>query len=53
MSSTKDKTSGRSGAGTATPLPVSRLRPAYQQVADQLRELILDGSSPPATASAG
>ncbi|MFI6457741.1 FadR/GntR family transcriptional regulator [Streptosporangium amethystogenes] len=26
------------------PLPVSRLRPAYQQVADQLRELILNGS---------
>lgn len=27
-----------------TDLPVSRLRPAYQQVADQLRELILNGS---------
>lgn len=27
-----------------TGLPVSRLRPAYQQVADQLRDLILNGS---------
>ncbi|MGP4023201.1 FadR/GntR family transcriptional regulator [Actinomadura sp. 3N407] len=48
MSSTKDNTSGgRSGTGAATALPVSRLRPAYQQVADQLRELILDGSLAP------
>ncbi|MCA2185495.1 FadR/GntR family transcriptional regulator [Nonomuraea cavernae] len=29
---------------TPNTLPVSRLRPAYQQVADQLRELILNGS---------
>jgi hypothetical protein len=50
VSSTKGSTSGRSGTGTATALPVSRLRPAYQQVADQLRELILDGSLAPATA---
>ncbi|MFB4309467.1 FadR/GntR family transcriptional regulator [Actinomadura sp. GTD37] len=47
MSSTKGNTSGRSGAGAATALPVSRLRPAYQQVADQLRDLILDGSLAP------
>lgn len=30
-------------ARTESPLLVSRVRPAYQQVADQLRELILDG----------
>lgn len=30
-------------ARAETPLVVSRVRPAYQQVADQLRELILDG----------
>ena len=42
----------RRGAGPQEPsplsaLPVTRLRPAYQQVADQLRELILDGSLAP------
>ncbi|CND51205.1 GntR family transcriptional regulator [Mycobacterium tuberculosis] len=47
MTSTKGNNPGRSSAGTATALPVSRLRPAYQQVADQLRELILDGSLAP------
>ena len=47
MSSTRDNASGRSGRGTVAALPVSRLRPAYQQVADQLRELILDGSLVP------
>ncbi|TDC98228.1 FadR family transcriptional regulator [Actinomadura sp. 7K507] len=47
VSSTKGNTSGRSGTGPAPALPVSRLRPAYQQVADQLRELILDGSLAP------
>lgn len=30
--------------GERVVLPVSKLRPAYQQVADQLRELILNGS---------
>ncbi|MEV0593480.1 FadR/GntR family transcriptional regulator [Nonomuraea cavernae] len=36
--------SQRNGGGPAKPkLPVNRLRPAYQQVADQLEELILDG----------
>ncbi|GAB2829601.1 FadR/GntR family transcriptional regulator [Actinocorallia aurea] len=33
--------------GAAPSLPVTRLRPAYQQVADQLRDLILDGSLAP------
>lgn len=31
-------------ASERAPLPVSKLRPAYQQVADQLRDLILTGS---------
>lgn len=31
-------------AAQRTPLPVNKLRPAYQQVADQLRELILGGA---------
>lgn len=47
VSSTKGSTSGRSGKEAAPALPVSRLRPAYQQVADQLRDLILDGSLAP------
>lgn len=47
MSSTRGDNSGRSGAARPAALPVSRLRPAYQQVADQLRELILDGSLAP------
>lgn len=38
---------GEQGRRPAEPLPVSRLRPAYQQVADQLRELILGGSLSP------
>lgn len=40
---------GAGGPGSPAPasLPVTRLRPAYQQVADQLRELILDGSLAP------
>lgn len=45
MASTNGSVSRRSSATAA--LPVSRLRPAYQQVADQLRELILDGSLSP------
>ncbi|WP_160146904.1 FadR/GntR family transcriptional regulator [Thermomonospora echinospora] len=48
----KVSNANRKGAGSqdsAAPavLPVTRLRPAYQQVADQLRELILDGSLAP------
>lgn len=45
MSSGDGNGSGR--CVTTVALPVSRLRPAYQQVADQLRDLILDGSLAP------
>lgn len=47
MSSASNDSAGPSGPSAPAVLPVTRLRPAYQQVADQLRELILDGSLSP------
>jgi GntR family transcriptional repressor for pyruvate dehydrogenase complex len=47
VSSANHRGAGAPESSTPATLPVTRLRPAYQQVADQLRELILDGSLAP------
>jgi GntR family transcriptional repressor for pyruvate dehydrogenase complex len=47
VSSANRKSAGLPDQAAPAALPVTRLRPAYQQVADQLRELILDGSLAP------